>query len=212
MPYLPGIEFHFFDDPKALAAAYRDGTSMRPLGCRPPWQHDLASAKGSRALRYPGSTLTAVLLNLRPGHPEFSNPAVRTALLEAIDRPSAPRRRIRDGRRSGDRSHPALVGPVRPVGRPTGPLRHRGGAHGAKEAGWTSAVDGWHLANVKTPITIELLSPDQASNPGRLRGRRGGRARLDARSACTSPTSRCRPPTSSRGGSRLATSLPRSPT
>ena len=41
---------------------------------------------GSHALDYPGSTLTAVLLNLRPGHPEFADPAVRTALLEAIDR------------------------------------------------------------------------------------------------------------------------------
>jgi ABC-type transport system substrate-binding protein len=33
-----------------------------------------------------------------------------------------------------------------------------------KAAGWTLASDGWHLPKVKTPIDIELLSPDRASN------------------------------------------------
>ena len=33
---------------------------------------DLGTSGGARLLRYPGSTLSAVLLNLRPGHPEFA--------------------------------------------------------------------------------------------------------------------------------------------
>src|SRR5204863_7950747 len=32
-------------------------------------------------------------------------------------------------------------------------------------AGWTQAADGWHLPGAKTPVVIELLSLDEASNP-----------------------------------------------
>src|SRR5689334_4105694 len=86
MPYLSSIQFRFFDAPESLAAAYRAGELDAASGLPPAIGRDLAKAGDSRALRYPGSTLTAVFLNLRPGHPEFSNPAVRTALLAAIDR------------------------------------------------------------------------------------------------------------------------------
>ena len=85
---LPGIEFRFFDDPDALAAAYRRGDLDAASGLSPAVIGDLASATGSRILRYPGSTLTAVLFNLRPGQHAFATPALRTALLEAIDRPA----------------------------------------------------------------------------------------------------------------------------
>jgi peptide/nickel transport system substrate-binding protein len=34
-----------------------------------------------------------------------------------------------------------------------------------KAAGWTLASDGWHLPKAAKPLTIELLSPDEASNP-----------------------------------------------
>ena len=39
-------------------------------------------------LRYPGSTLTAVLFNLRPDRHVFTSPAIRTGVLAAIDRPA----------------------------------------------------------------------------------------------------------------------------
>ena len=83
-------------------------SSTPPRACRRTMTRDLATAPGSRALDYPGSTLTAVLLNLRPGHPEFADPAVRTALLEAIDRPTIVSERLRDGRR------PRRRGPIPP--------------------------------------------------------------------------------------------------
>ena len=85
--YLNGMEFRFFDDPAKLAAAYREGSLDAASGLPPGVTRDLGTADDSRVLRYPGATLTAVLLNLRPGHPEFADPAVRTALLAAIDRP-----------------------------------------------------------------------------------------------------------------------------
>ena len=34
----------------------------------------------------------------------------------------------------------------------------------SSKAGWTQAADGWHLPGAKTPVVIELLSLDEASN------------------------------------------------
>ena len=89
VPYLAGIEFHFFDDQKALADAYRSGESRcAPRVCRRRWPRSSAATDGQpRRCAIRARRLTTVLLNLRPGHPEFVEPAVRTALL-AGDRPT----------------------------------------------------------------------------------------------------------------------------
>ena len=125
-------------------------------------------ASGSRTLRYPGATMTAVLLNLRPGHPEFADPAVRTALLQAIDRP----RLIGDAFAMA--AAPA-IGPIPPSSvlldpAADAPVPHDLPAAKAAliKAGWTTAADGWHLPKSTTPLTVELLSPDAASNPAAL--------------------------------------------
>ena len=165
VPYLPAMEFHFFDDPAVLAAAYRDGTLDAASGLSPALTRDLAAAPDSRALRYPGSTLTAVLLNLRPGHPEFANPAVRTALLAAIDRPTL----IKDVfAMAGDPPRgpiPPASALVAPTVDPPVPYDPAGARAALKKAGWKQASDGWHLPKAKADVAIELLSPDEASNP-----------------------------------------------
>ena len=165
VPNLDGMEFRFFDDPAALADAYRQGSLDAASGLSPELTRDLGSAPDSRPMRYPGSTMTAVLFNLRPVHPEFSNPAVRTAHLAAIDRP---------GLIAGSFAMSASLatGPIPPASAlydPTAdpPVDHDLAAArvALKRAGWTSASDGWHLPGAKKPLTIELLSPDEASNP-----------------------------------------------
>ena len=165
MPYLAGIEFRFFDDPKALADAYRSGSLDAASGLSPAMARELGAIDGSRALRYPGATLTTVLLNLRPGHPEFSKPAVRTALLEAIDR----RRIITDAFAMAARPATGPIPPASalfdPTADPPVPYDVDAAKAALKAAGWTQAADGWHLPGAKTPIVIELLSLDQASNP-----------------------------------------------
>jgi peptide/nickel transport system substrate-binding protein len=165
VPYLTAMEFRFFDDPAALAAAYSEGSLDAASGLSAALTRDLAMAPDSRALRYPGSTLTAVLLNLRPGHPEFANPAVRTALLAAIDRPTIITNAFAMA------AGPA-TGPIPPASAVFDPGADPPVAYSAaaaqaalKAAGWTLAADGWHLPKAKTAISIELLSPDEASNP-----------------------------------------------
>ena len=165
MPYLAGIDFRFFDDEKALADAYRSGSLDAASGLSPTTARELGAMDGSRTLSYPGATLTTVLLNLRPGHPEFSKPAVRTALLEAIDRS----RIITDAFAMAARQATGPIPPASalfdPAADPPVPYdlgRGQGGAQGGR---LVQAADGWRLPGGKTPVVIELLSLDEASNP-----------------------------------------------
>jgi peptide/nickel transport system substrate-binding protein len=165
VPYLAGMEFHFFDTPEALADAYRAGDLDAASGLPPELTRELALTDGSRALHYPGSTLTAVLLNLRPGHPEFADPAVRTALLAAINRAAI----VSDAYAGAATT---ATGPIPPSSSLFDPMADvvvaydpAAAAATLAKAGWSKAADGWHLPKAKTRLSIELVSPDEASNP-----------------------------------------------
>jgi peptide/nickel transport system substrate-binding protein len=165
IPYLTGIGFRFFDEAETLMGAYRAGGLDAASGLPPHLGRELASTNGSRLLRYPGSTLTAVLFNLRPGHPEFSNPAVRTALLAAIGRPAIIDEAFAMVAGSATGPIPPASTMFDPTADPPVPYDPVAAAAGLKAAGWTSAADGWRPPGAKTALTIELLSADEASNP-----------------------------------------------
>jgi peptide/nickel transport system substrate-binding protein len=164
-PYLPGIEMSFYDDADALAAAYRAGDLDAASGLSSAVASELAATQDSRLLRYPGSTLTAVLLNLRPSHPEFRDPKVRTALLTAIDRVSL----IDNVFASVAVSAPGPIPPSSPLFDPAADPPVAFSVSNAKKAlkaaGWDQKDDGWHLPNAKKALEIELVSPEQAANP-----------------------------------------------
>jgi peptide/nickel transport system substrate-binding protein len=165
VPYLAGIEMDFFDDGATLAAAYRAGKLDAASGLAPADAAELATEPASRLLRYPGATLTSVLLNLRPDHPEFSSPGVRTALLAGIDRTLLVEKVL-----AGEAT--AATGPI-PPGSPlydpaADPPVAYDRAAAKKElrrAGWTQKKDGWHLPKAAKPLSLEILSPDEGSNP-----------------------------------------------
>jgi len=165
IPYLTGIDFTFFDDAASLGAAYRAGDLDAASGLPPADAAELAMEPSSRLLRYPGATLTTVLLNLRPGHPEFADPAVRTAFLTAIDRPS-----LVDEVFAG--SAEAATGPIPPSAPLFDPKADpaiaydRAAARKAfLAAGWVHKDDGWHRTATDKAIELEVLSPDEKSNP-----------------------------------------------
>ncbi len=158
------MEFHFFDDPEVARRRLSAGEVDAASGLSPAVTRDLARWTAATLLDYPGSTMTAVLLNLRPGHPEFADPAVRTALLEAIDRTAIISKDYATAATSAS-------GPIPPSSSMFDPLADLPVAYdpaaataALKKAGWTKAADGWHLPRAKAPLTIELVSPDKVSN------------------------------------------------
>ncbi len=164
LPYLAGIDFRFYDDPTLLVADYRAGRLDGASGLAPDTAADLGSGPDSRMLRYPGATLTAVLLNLRPTHPEFAAPAVRTALLAAIDRAG-----LIAGAYAMSAATPA--GPIPPsspmfdaAADPPVAYDPEAARAALKAADWTEKDDGWYLPKANEALTIEVLSPTAEAN------------------------------------------------
>ncbi len=166
VPYLAGIEFRFYDDPDDLADDYRAGRLDGASGLPPALAAELGATAGSRLLRYPGSTLTTALLNLRPTHPEFADAAVRTALLAAIDRQA-----IIDDDYGGSAEIAANAVPPTSAlfdasAVPVVPADPKAAERALKAAGWSKKADGWYLPKAKDPLSIEVLSPTEEANPG----------------------------------------------
>jgi peptide/nickel transport system substrate-binding protein len=169
MPYLAGIELRFYPKPEDLVRDFRAGDLDGASGLSPDLAVELATLPDTRLVRYPGATLTAALLNLRPGHPEFAGAGVRTGLLAALDRD----RLVKE----------AFAGMTAPASGPIPPSSpmfdsaadpavaySRGAAERAlKAATWTKDAKGWRLPNAKKALSIEVLSPTEASNPGLFR-------------------------------------------
>ena len=165
MPYLAGIEFRFYDSPTDLAGDFEAGELDAASGLPPAIAAQLGSQPGARLVRYPGATLTAALVNLRPGHPEFATPGIRTGLLAAIDR---------DG--ISKDAFAGLAAPATSLIPPSSPMfdakadpavpYSRGAAEKAfSAADWTKVSKAWRLPNQKKPLAIEVLSPTESSNP-----------------------------------------------
>ena len=154
VPYLAGIEFRFFDDPKALADAYRSGSLDAASG--------LAAGDGRGARgdgREPGAALSGLDPDGRPAQPATGPSRVREPGrpdgAARGHRPTPDRhRRVRDGPpgRRPARSRRRRRCSTRP---PTRPSRTTVDAAEAalKAAGWTQAADGWHLPGAKAPST-----------------------------------------------------------
>ena len=166
LPYLAGIDFRFYPDGDALAADYRAGKLDAASGLAPELAASLGTTDGSRLLRYPGATLTTVLLNLRPTHPEFASPAVRTALLAAIDRAGL----IASAYSMLAATATSPIPPSSPMfdaaADPPVPYDAKAATKALKKADWTKKDDGWYLPKAKKPLSIEVLSPTKEANPG----------------------------------------------
>jgi peptide/nickel transport system substrate-binding protein len=165
MPALTRLEFRFFDDPTGLAASFGRGELDAASGLSPVEAKALARSAGARLLRYPGTTLTSVLLNLRPNHLELRVPQVRAALLAAIDRGAIVEQAF------GGLAAPADA-PIPPTSwafdrKASPPIKRdpTAASRALKKAGWTSVDKVWRAPAAKQAYVIELVLPDAAMNP-----------------------------------------------
>ena len=164
-PALPGIEIRFFADQASLAAAYRAGALDAATGLAPADAVALAGLSGSRLLNYPGTTFTSVAINLRPGHPELAPAAVRTALLQALDRPAMIAGVLAGTGSQAETPIPPSSWAFDPAASPAQASNPTAAAVALKAAGWKKGTTGWVAPKGKAPFTFDLLSPDKASNP-----------------------------------------------
>ena len=168
VPYLAGIEFRFYDDPTALADAYRAGSLDAASGLSP------ALGRGARGdRREPRSALSGRDADGRPAQPATGPPGVRDA-----GRPDGAARGHRptsDHRPTRSRwppaqatgPDPAGVAAVRSGRRPARrPTTSTAAKTALKAAGWTQAADGWHLPGAKTADRHRAPEPGRGIEPG----------------------------------------------
>lgn len=166
LPYLDGIEFRFFPDIEALTSAWGLGQIDGAVGLPADVAARLAGGGGTHLLRYPSTTLFAVTLNLRPTHPEFRDPAVRKALLQAIDRDAIVRDVLGGFGARADGLIPDSSWAFVPKAAIAVPHDKKAAKAGLLAAGWKrSDGGGWIPKGSTVPLTIEVLSPQADANP-----------------------------------------------
>ena len=166
LPYLDGIDFRFYSDIDALTSAWGLGEIDGAVGLPADVATRLAAGGGAHLLEYPSTTLFAVTLNLRPSHPEFRDPAVRRALLQAIDRDTIIRERLGGLATRADGLIPPSSWAFDPAATPEVPFDAKAAKAGLVAAGWKQVEGGgWIPKGSKDPLTIEILSPQADANP-----------------------------------------------
>ena len=187
-PYLPGIEFRFFDDARRAGRGLSPGRPRR--GLRP------AGGHGRRA-------------GLDHGQPDPALPRLDPDRGPA--QPATQRPRVRQPRRCGRRcsqaiDRPALIDSAFAMAAgaasgliPSSSVLFDPGAAGSvaydrtaaqkalKAAGWTKVANAWRRPTFKKPFTFELLSPDAASNPAAFAAAEAVDPRLEADRAAGHP-------------------------
>ena len=163
---IPRLEFRYFDEAEPLEAAFRAGVLDAVSGLDPAAAAALADGAGARTLRNPSTTLTSIVLNLRPTQPAFADPRTRAALLGAIDRERIVTVAYGGLATRADGLVPASSWAF--DGAVSLPVRRdlKAATKALTDAGWTKAKDGWRrVATDKEPQTLELLVADRAVNP-----------------------------------------------
>ena len=163
-PLLSGLELHFYDSPTDAIAAYRAGDVDAVSGLAPSAAAPLAADAGTRLINYPGTTLTGVYLNLRPGAGPFADARVRVALLAAIDRNRLVTDLLAGSGQRADTPIPPSSWAFDPKATAAVAYDRTAAAAGLRAAGWTKSGTGWLPPKAKRPVTIELLAADASVN------------------------------------------------
>jgi len=165
VPYLERIEIHFYDDAASLAAALRSGEVDAASGLPPDQVAELSSLPGVTRFRYPTTTLSAVLLDLRPVHKELRDARVRQALMAAIDRDGLVTSVLGGDAQRADALVPPGSWAFNPEAVTTVPFSRKEAAKLLADAGWKKTGGAWTAPGAKTPYEIELLSVPPEANP-----------------------------------------------
>jgi peptide/nickel transport system substrate-binding protein len=165
LPYIATFELRYFEDLETLTDAWQGGELDAVSGVQPADIAALQEAAPGRVVRYPGTTLLAATLDLRPARGEFQDPKVRKALLEAIDRDAIVRDVLHGFGSRADSLIPATSPMFDAAANPKLPFSAATARKDLTDAGWVAGNVGWTPKGAKEPLVIELLSPEESANP-----------------------------------------------
>jgi peptide/nickel transport system substrate-binding protein len=165
VPYISNVELRYYDDPDALRAAWAAGELDAASGLQPEDAKDLASTPGASLVGYPGTTLLAANLDLRARDRTFQDPAVRRALLEAIDREAIVARALDGLGTRADSLIPPSSAMFDAEASPTVPFDLVDARQRLVDAGWKVSGGSWIPKGATEPLVIELLCPEETANP-----------------------------------------------
>ncbi len=159
------IELRFFDDPNQLADALKAGEVDAAGGLPATTAVELAGTTGLQLTRYPRSVFTGVVLNLRPSVKQFADQKVRIALLKALDRNKLIELALDGTGALADTPIPPASWAFDAKSSHRVAYDPKAAISDLKAAGWRKTSSGWVPKGSKKVLTVEIVTPDQASNP-----------------------------------------------
>jgi peptide/nickel transport system substrate-binding protein len=163
-PYLDTMEQRFYATEAGLADAFNTGEVDVAAGLSPEGLTTIDDASADR-LAYPTTTLSTVLLNLRPSHGELRNDKVRTALLQAIDRDALVDEALGGIGTRADALVPPTSWAFDATSAGTVAFDRKAATKALEDAGWEKKDGKWHAPSGKDPYKLEVLSVLTSANP-----------------------------------------------
>jgi ABC-type transport system substrate-binding protein len=159
------LDLVFYNDEASAVADFRAG-KLDVVGGLTPDQTDTAlTTSGSRLVPYRWASLLSVVLNQRSDYPELADANVRTGLLAAIDRTTLLGKVLHGNGTLADLPIPNWS-PAYDSGSVTATAYSSADAEeNLTTAGWKRTAAGWTAPKGIAAYTMDLLTPDQASNP-----------------------------------------------
>jgi peptide/nickel transport system substrate-binding protein len=165
-PYISQVVVRFFEDETSLTQALESGVIDAAAGLSTEATGAMAVLPGMERLRYPTTTLSTVLLNLRPSHPELRDPRVREALLMAIDRDTLVRDVLGGDAVRANSLVPPGTSAYEAASPTVVPYDPKKAAKLLENAGWTTRKNGKLVApKGKEPYSLELVTVPASANP-----------------------------------------------
>jgi ABC-type transport system substrate-binding protein len=159
------IELIFFDDAQSAAAAFAAGRIDAVGGLTPAETNAAASTAGARIVPYRWASLLSVVVNQGSDHLELKDVNFRTGLLEAIDRTKLLANVLGGRGSSADLPIPNWSLGFDPMAVTAAPYDIGDAGTYLTTAGWLRTTEGWLAPKAKTPYTLDLLTPTEASQP-----------------------------------------------
>jgi ABC-type transport system substrate-binding protein len=159
------IDFIFYNDSQAAAADFQAGKLDAVGGLTPDQTAIAAKTAGSRVIPYQLANLLSVAINQRSTHTELRDVNVKSALLAAIDRDKVLSQILQSRGTVADLPIPNWSPAYDASAIDPTPYSLSDALDYMNTAGWDLTAGAWTAPKATAPYLMELLTPDNATNP-----------------------------------------------